>query len=90
MHGHHQVSHACNAKLDDTLMSVGFWRTPMENAIYFRWNDNVWLVVGVYINDLIIIDTDHDDINSFKKEMAVVFKTRDLGLLHYYLKIEVK
>jgi hypothetical protein len=50
----------------------------------------VQLVVGVYVDDLIITGSDRDNIRSFKEEMAVTFKMSDLGLLHYYLGIEVK
>jgi hypothetical protein len=50
----------------------------------------VKLVVGVYVDDLIITGLDHDDIMSFKEEMADAFKMSDLGLLHYYLGIKVK
>jgi hypothetical protein len=49
----------------------------------------VQLVVGVYVDDLIITGSDRDNIRSFK-EMATAFKMSDLGLLHYYLDIEVK
>jgi hypothetical protein len=47
-------------------------------------------VVGVYVDDLIITGLDHDDIKSFKEEMAATFKMSDLGLLHYYLSIDVR
>jgi hypothetical protein len=50
----------------------------------------VQLVIEVYVDDLIITGSDHDNIRSFKEEMATVFKMSDLGLLHYYLGIEVK
>jgi hypothetical protein len=50
----------------------------------------VQLVVGVYVDDLIITGSDRDDIRSFKEEMAVAFKMSDLGMLHYYLGIEMK
>jgi hypothetical protein len=62
----------------------------LEHAIYFQQNDNVHLVVGVYIDDLIITDSDCNNIRSFKEKMAAAFKMSDLGLLHYYLGIEVK
>jgi hypothetical protein len=47
-------------------------------------------VVGVYVDDLVITGSDRDDIRSFKEEMPTAFKMSDLGLLHYYLSIEVK
>jgi hypothetical protein len=48
------------------------------------------LVAGVYVDDLIITGSDRDDIKLFKEEMVATFKISDLGLLHYYLGIEVK
>jgi hypothetical protein len=86
----HQVPRAWNAKLDDTLLSLGFRRILSEHAIYVRRNGNVQLVVGVYVDDLIITSLDRDDIRSFKEEIAATFKMSDLSLLHYYLSIEVK
>jgi hypothetical protein len=50
----------------------------------------VQLVVGVYVDDLIITGSNRDNIRSFKEEMSAAFKISDLGLLHYYLSIEVK
>jgi hypothetical protein len=47
-------------------------------------------VVGVYVDDLIITGSDRDNIRSFKEEMTATFKMSDLGLLHYYLGVEVK
>jgi hypothetical protein len=34
LHGLHQALRAWNAKLDDMLLSLGFWRTPSEHTIY--------------------------------------------------------
>jgi hypothetical protein len=78
----HQAPRAWNAKLNDTLLSLGFQRTPSEHAIYVWRNGNVQLVVGVYVDDLIITGSDRDNIRSFKEEMAVAFKMNDLDLLH--------
>jgi hypothetical protein len=86
----HQAPRAWNVKLDDTLLSLDFRRTPSEHAIYVRQNSNVQLVVGVYVNNLIITGSDRNNIRLFKEEMAAAFKMSDLGLLHYYLGIEVK
>jgi hypothetical protein len=90
LYGLHQASRAWNAKVDDTLLSLGFLRTLSEHTIYVQRNDNVQLVVGVYVDDLIITGSDRNNIKSFKEEMAAAFKMSNLGLLHYYLGIEVK
>ena len=48
------------------------------------------LVVGVYVDDLIITGARAEDIDSFKREMAAHFRMSDLGALSYYLGIEVR
>ena len=47
-------------------------------------------MVDVYVDDLVITGASCDDIKRFKKQMGDAFKMSDLGLLHYYLGIEVK
>lgn len=90
LYGLHQAPRAWNAKLDDTLLSLGFQRSPSEHAIYVRQRGDAQLTIGVYVDDLVITGSNTDDIKEFKKEMAAAFKMSDLGLLHYYLGIEVK
>ena len=46
-------------------------------------------MVGVYVDDLIIAGGNQVDIDTFKDQMRATFKMSDLGLLHYYLGLEV-
>jgi hypothetical protein len=45
--------------------------------------------VGVYVNDLMIADTKNTEVAAFKEEMKATFQMSDLGLLSFYLGIEV-
>jgi hypothetical protein len=90
LYGLHQAPQAWNVKLDDTLLSLDFRKTPSEHTIYVRRNGNMQLVVGVYVDDLIITGSDCDNIRSFKEEMTTAFKMSNLDLFHYYLSIDVK
>ena len=47
------------------------------------------LVVGVYVDDLIVTGARAEDIGSFKHKMVARFRMSDLGALSYYLGIEV-
>lgn len=47
-------------------------------------------MVGVYVDDLIITGASLMEINKFKEQMQALFKMSDLGLLSYYLGMEVK
>ena len=46
-------------------------------------------MIGVYVDDLIITGTSGDAIADFKRDMMRLFSMSDLGLLSYYLGIEV-
>jgi hypothetical protein len=86
----HQVPQAWNQKLDETLVQLGFLRCPSDLAIYCRREKgSSRMVVGVYVDDLVITGTSRSDIQKFKKEMTDMFKMSDLGLLHYYMGIEL-
>jgi hypothetical protein len=89
-YGLHQAPRAWNKKLDDTLLSFSFSRSLSEPAMYTKRVDREQLVVGVYVDDLMITGSNCNDIGGLKSEMAKVFNMSDLGLLHYYLGIEVK
>src|SRR5437762_568741 len=48
------------------------------------------LLVGVYVNILVVTSNDAREIERFKLEMKNQFNMSDLGLLTFYLGIEVK
>ncbi|XP_034604772.1 uncharacterized mitochondrial protein AtMg00810-like [Setaria viridis] len=48
------------------------------------------LIIGVYADDLIITSSEQEDIDAFKREMTAMFHMSDLGMLGYYLGIEVE
>jgi hypothetical protein len=74
--------------LDSTLKGMGFGQSPHEATIYRRGNGGNTLLVGVYVDDLVITVTKDVEVAAFKKEMKVTFQMSDLGLLSY-LGIEV-
>jgi hypothetical protein len=89
LYGLRQAPRAWNAKLDNTLLSLGFTRSPSEHAVYTRGKDDSRLLLGVYVDDLIVTGGGEQEIARFKREMMTRFKMSDLGLLAYYLGMEV-
>jgi hypothetical protein len=79
-----------NIKLDRTLISLGFEKAPLEHAMYKRGEGRGRLLVGIYIDDLLITGADEEVIAKFKLQMKELFKMDDLGLLSYYPGIEVR
>lgn len=89
LYGLRQAPRAWNIKLDASLMSLGFARCLLEHGVYSRSTGNGRLLVGVYVDDLIILGSSTTEIAKFKNQMKEKFKMSDLGLLSYYLGIEV-
>lgn len=51
--------------------------------------DTSRLLIGVYVDDLLITCASENKIGRFKLHMKDLFKMSDLGLLSYYLGIKV-
>jgi hypothetical protein len=77
------------AKLDSTPKGIDFGQSPHEAAIYRRGNGGNTLLVGVYVDDLMITSTKDVEVAVFKEEMKATFQMSDLGPLFFYLGIEV-
>ncbi len=90
LYGLKQAPRAWNSKLDRSLVSLGFKRCPLEHAVYTKNSKGSNLLVGVYVDDLIITGDSVQEIERFKAQMKNKFSMSDLGLLSYYLGIEVK
>jgi hypothetical protein len=83
-----QAPRAWNSKLDNTLKKMGFTQSEHEHAMYRRSSGDNILLVGVYVDDLVITGSSLATVEDFK-EMKV-FLMSDLGLLSFYLDIEVR
>jgi len=89
LYGLWQAPHAWYSKLDQSLLALGFKRSVSKHVVYLRGSGARRLVVEVYVDDLIITGGHQTDIDTFKQEMKSTFQMSDLGLLRYYLILEV-
>nr|GEW08390.1 ribonuclease H-like domain, reverse transcriptase, RNA-dependent DNA polymerase [Tanacetum cinerariifolium] len=89
LYGLRQAPRAWNVKLDQTLKSLDFKKCNLEQVVYTRRSKTSTLIVGVYVDDLILTGTPRKEIDAFKSKMKDKFEMSDLGLLAYYLGIEV-
>jgi len=89
LYGLRQAPRGWDTKLDSTLKQMGFQQSPHEAAVYRRGKGGNALLVGVYVDDLVITGAKEAEVESFKEEMKATFQMSDLGLLSFYLGIEV-
>jgi hypothetical protein len=48
-----------------------------------------WVIVVIYVDDLTIMSKSLDLIVKLKRELSQRFKMKDLGDIHYILKLEI-
>ena len=77
-------------KLDGSLKKLGFRKCITEPAVYTRGVGLSSVILGVYVDDLIVTGGDPTEIVDFKKQMTSEFEMSDLGMLSFYLGLEVE
>jgi hypothetical protein len=90
LYGLRQAPWAWNSKLDNTLKKMNFIQSEHKHAMYRRSCGDDVLLIGVYVDDLMITGSSLAAVEEFKEEMKKVFLMSDLGLLSFYLGIEVR
>nr|GEY65711.1 ribonuclease H-like domain, reverse transcriptase, RNA-dependent DNA polymerase [Tanacetum cinerariifolium] len=78
LYGLRQAPRAWNIKLDNTLKSLDFKKCALEQDIYTKTSKDSTLLIGVYVDDLIITDTPKEEDDKFKAQMEEKFKMSDL------------
>jgi hypothetical protein len=90
LYGLRQAPRAWNSKLDDTLKKMNFVQSEHEHAMYKRSRGDHILLVGVYVDDLMITRSSLAAVEEFKEEMKRAFLMSNIRLLSFYLGIEVR
>jgi hypothetical protein len=71
------------------LLKLDLHSSAEDSAVYARGSGSSLLIVGVYVDDLVVVGAQQLEVNSFEAEMKKLFNMSDLGALSYYLSIEV-
>ena len=90
LYGLKQAPRAWNVRLDRSLKKLSFRKCFSEQAVYTRGHGTDAVLLGVYVDDLIVIGGNLENIKLFKQQMMSEFEMTDLGLLSFYLGIEVE
>jgi len=91
LYGLKQAPRAWNSKIDGYLLSNGFLKSPSEPSLYIKTQrPQDFLILCLYVDDLIYTGTNPKMIEEFKKAMMSEYEMTDLGLMKYFLGIQVK
>ena len=75
-------------KIDSFLSSLGFTKSKADSNLYYKVEDGNPLMLLLYVDDLFVTGMD-GFIADTKRNFAVEFEVKDLGMMHYFLGMEV-
>ena len=90
LYGLNQAPRAWYSRIDAYLLENGFEKCEGEPTLYIKEKDGKMLIVVLYVDDVIFIGNDAYLIENFKSVVKDEFEMTDMGLLKYFLGIEVE
>jgi hypothetical protein len=88
LYGLKQAPRAWYTRMGIYLTRLGFSKSHADPNLYYKVVDNAPMILLLYVDELFIIGEESLIIHC-KKELASEFDMKDLGLMHYYLGLEV-
>jgi len=89
LYGPKQDPRAWYARIYDPFHQYGFTRRKSEPTIYIMKKGQDILLMYLYVYDLIYMGSCAQLNDDFKVSMMQEFEMKDLGLMHYFLSMEV-
>ena len=83
-----QVPRAWYGRIDSFLTSMGFSKNKTDPNLYFKVIEDEPVILLLYVDDLFLTGNEKQIVES-KKKLIEEFEMKDLGLMHYFLGLEV-
>ena len=89
LYGLKQSPRAWFDRLRRAMVGMGYQQTNADHTVFFRQHKDHTTLLAVYVDDIIITGNDEGEIAQLKMQLGKEFEVKDLGLLRYFLGIEV-
>ena len=76
------------SRIDGFLSSLGFTKIKADSNLYYKVEKGNPMILLLYVDDLFVTGMD-GLIANMKRKLAAKFKIKDLGMMHYFLGMEV-
>jgi hypothetical protein len=74
--------------IDSFLMSLGFTKSKEDPNLYYKDDDSGPVILLLYVDDMFLIGNENLIVEC-KINLASKFEMKDLGMMHYFLGLEV-
>ena len=90
LYGLKQALRAWYNKSDEHLLNLGFAKSLSESTLYVKHNGAGILIILLYVDDLLVTGNHTSLEEKLKLEIMEVFEMMDLGLMTFFLRMEIK
>ena len=88
LYGLKQAPKTWYGKMDSFIMSLGFTKSKKDSNLYFKVEGGRPIILLMYAEDLFLTREDKL-IADTKRRHAAEFEMKDLGMMHYFLGLEL-
>ena len=88
LYGLKQAPCAWYTQIDNYFIGLGFTKSETNANLYQIVVEGELLIIVLYVEDLILTG-DEQLIHSCKEDLAKEFEMKDMGILHYFLGLEI-
>ena len=85
MNGLKQVLRLWYKKFDSFMHRIGFKRCEADHCCYVKFFGNSYIILLLYVDDMLIVGSSIEEINILKKQFLKQFAIKDLGAVKQIL-----
>ena len=85
MYGLKQVLRLWYKKFDNFMHKIGFKRCEANHCCYVKFFGNSYIILLLYVDDMLIVGSSIEGINILKKQLLKQFAIKDLGAVKQIL-----
>ena len=85
LYGLKQAPRQWYKKFDSFMHRIGFKRCEADHCYYVKFSDNSYIILLLYVDDMLIIGSSIEEINNLKKQLSKQFAMKDLGAVKQIL-----
>ena len=90
LYGLKQAPRQWYKKFDSFMSSHGFTRCQADHCCYFKKFDNNFIILLLYVDDMLVAGSDMQEIANLKQKLSEQFEMKDLGAAKQILGMRIK
>ncbi|GKV36582.1 hypothetical protein SLEP1_g44695 [Rubroshorea leprosula] len=90
LYGLKQAPRAWYGKIAQYLQFCGYLASDSDHSLFVKKQSSLHVIVLLYVDDMIIIGNDEEEIARLQEELSIRFDMKNLGELNHFLDLEVE